>query len=76
MALRELPDGHSALRTAAASCALAGRDEEAKRLVARLLEIDPVLRITACFAAEPRKFGAALMAVVHGPASTSLVDAA
>jgi hypothetical protein len=46
MALRELPDGHSALRTAAASCALAGRDEEAKRLVARLLEIDPVLRIS------------------------------
>jgi TolB-like protein len=40
------PDSHVALRIAAASCALAGRDEEAKRLVARLLEIDPLLRIS------------------------------
>src|SRR5262245_42204481 len=46
MALRELPDGHSPLRIAAAGCALAGRDEEAKRLTARLLEIDPALRIS------------------------------
>jgi TolB-like protein/Tfp pilus assembly protein PilF len=46
MALREQPDSHRALSIAAASCALAGRDEEAKRLVARLLEIDPVLRIS------------------------------
>src|SRR5262245_7193429 len=46
MALRELPDGHSPLRIAAAGCALAGRDEEAKRLMARLLEIDPALRIS------------------------------
>src|SRR5262245_19131390 len=46
MALRELPDEQAALRTAAASCALAGRDEEAKRLMARLLEIDPALRIS------------------------------
>src|SRR5215831_13180938 len=46
MALRELPDSHAALRIGAASCALAGRDEEAKRLMARLLEIDPVLRIS------------------------------
>ena len=46
MALREMPDGHFALRSAAASCALAGRDEEAKRLMARLLEIDPALRIS------------------------------
>jgi tetratricopeptide (TPR) repeat protein len=30
MALRELPDSHSGLRIAAASCALAERDEEAK----------------------------------------------
>ena len=44
MALRELPDGYAALRIAAASGALAGRDEEAKRLIARLLEIDPALR--------------------------------
>jgi TolB-like protein/Tfp pilus assembly protein PilF len=46
MAVRDLPTSHSALRIAAASCALAGRDEEAKRLVARLLEIDPALRIS------------------------------
>src|SRR5262245_15206427 len=39
MALREVPDYHAALRVAAAGCALAGRDEEAKRMVARLLEI-------------------------------------
>jgi adenylate cyclase len=44
MALREQPDSHGALRIGAASCALAGRDEEAKRLIARLLEIDPALR--------------------------------
>jgi len=31
----------AALRIAAASCALAGRDEEAKRLTARLLELTP-----------------------------------
>ena len=31
---------------AAASCALAGRNEEAKRLMARLLEVDPALRIS------------------------------
>ena len=46
MALREQPDSHAALRIGAASCALAGRDEEAKRLMARLLEIDPALRIS------------------------------
>jgi TolB-like protein/class 3 adenylate cyclase len=46
MALRGLPVSHSGLRIAAASCALAGRDEEAKTLVARLLEIDPLLRIS------------------------------
>jgi len=46
MALREVPDTHAALRVAAASCALAGRDEEAKRLTARLLEIDPAVQIS------------------------------
>jgi adenylate cyclase len=46
MALREQPDNHSALRIAAASSALAGRDEDAKRLMVRLLEIDPALRIS------------------------------
>jgi TolB-like protein/Tfp pilus assembly protein PilF len=47
MALRERPDGHAGLRIAAASCALAGRGEEAKRLIAQLLEIDPALRISS-----------------------------
>jgi Flp pilus assembly protein TadD len=45
-ALREQPDSHRALSIAAASCALAGRDEEAKRLMSRLLEINPALRIS------------------------------
>src|SRR5262245_37598075 len=46
MALREQPDSNRALLIGAASCVLAGRDEEAKRLTARLLEIDPALRIS------------------------------
>jgi len=46
MALRERPDSNRALLIGAASCALAGRDEEAKRLMARLLESDPALRIS------------------------------
>jgi hypothetical protein len=46
MALRDLPDSHAALRIGAASCALAGRDEQAKSLMARLLEIDPGLRVS------------------------------
>jgi TolB-like protein/class 3 adenylate cyclase len=46
MALRELPISGSGLRMAAACCALAGCDEEAKRLVARLLEIDPALTVS------------------------------
>src|SRR5262245_42535921 len=46
IALREQPDSHAPLRIAAASSALAGRDEEAKRLMARLLEIDTALRIS------------------------------
>src|SRR5262245_44358811 len=46
MALRELPHSHAGLRIAAASCVLAGRDEEARRLAARLLEIDPTFRIS------------------------------
>jgi tetratricopeptide (TPR) repeat protein len=44
MALRDLPDSHAALRIGAASGALAGR--EAKSLMARLLEIDPGLRVS------------------------------
>jgi len=45
-ALREQPDSHAAHRIAAASCALTGRDEQAKRLMARLLELDPALRVS------------------------------
>ena len=47
MALRELPDSRSALRIGIASCALAGRDDEAKRLMARLLAIGPELTISS-----------------------------
>ena len=46
MGLRGLPDSHAGLRIAAASCALAGCNEEAKILTARLLEIDPALRVS------------------------------
>src|SRR5262245_43161850 len=47
MALREQPISHGALRIGAASCALAGRAEEARGLIAQLLEIDPALRISS-----------------------------
>jgi len=46
MALRDKPDRHSTLRIGAASSVLAGRDEEAKILTVRLLEIDPALRVS------------------------------
>jgi len=46
MALREQPDNHRALSIAAATCALAGRDDEARRLMARLLEINPTFRVS------------------------------
>jgi hypothetical protein len=46
MVLRERPISRSGLRIAAASCALAGRDQEAKRLVALLLEFDPALTVS------------------------------
>jgi adenylate cyclase len=52
-ALREQPDSHAAHRIAAASCALAGRDEQAKRLMARLREIDPELRVSNLYVAGP-----------------------
>jgi TolB-like protein len=45
-ALRDQPNSLTALRMAAASCALAGRDEEAERLMVRSLEIDPALRVS------------------------------
>ncbi|MES5485617.1 winged helix-turn-helix domain-containing tetratricopeptide repeat protein [Bradyrhizobium sp. INPA03-11B] len=44
MALRSRPDSHAALRIGAASSVLAGRCDEARRLAARLHEIDPALR--------------------------------
>jgi TolB-like protein len=47
MGLREQPDNPAALRIATASSALAGRSDEAKRLMARLLEINPALRVSS-----------------------------
>jgi hypothetical protein len=46
MALRGQTNSYTAVRIAAASCALAGRDEEAKRLTARMIEIVPELRVS------------------------------
>jgi TolB-like protein/DNA-binding SARP family transcriptional activator/Tfp pilus assembly protein PilF len=46
MTLREWPDYQTALRIAAASYALAGRLEEAKRARKRLEKLDPKLRIS------------------------------
>jgi tetratricopeptide (TPR) repeat protein len=45
-ALREQPNYLAALRVAAASNALAGRPEKAQKLMARLRQLDPVLRIS------------------------------
>jgi len=45
-ALRERPNSQPALRVAAASHALAGRLEEAKKAMAHMREIDPALRIS------------------------------
>jgi len=44
--LRERPDMHGGLRFAAASHALAGRLEDAQKLMARLRRIDPELRVS------------------------------
>ncbi len=44
--LQENPHLHPALRVAAASSALAGRDAEAEGLIARLRQIDPALRVS------------------------------
>jgi adenylate cyclase len=44
--LREQPDSHQSLRIAAASHALAGRIEAAQKAMARLRQIDPVLRVS------------------------------
>ncbi|MBV9376358.1 MAG: CadC-family transcriptional regulator [Alphaproteobacteria bacterium] len=46
MTLREWPEYQTALRIAAASYALAGRSEEAKRVRERLQKLDPRLRIS------------------------------
>ena len=45
-AMREQPQALPALRIAAASLAMAGRDEEARNAVARLLQLDPTLRVS------------------------------
>jgi TolB-like protein/Tfp pilus assembly protein PilF len=44
--LREKPDFHPALRYAAVSHALAGRLKEAQQAMARLRQIDPILRVS------------------------------
>jgi adenylate cyclase len=45
MALRGLPDNVQALRIGAASNALAGRPQQAQKLLARLRQLDPALRV-------------------------------
>jgi TolB-like protein len=45
-ALNEQPNSHQALRSAALSCALAGRLEQARKAMSRLREIDPRLCIS------------------------------
>jgi len=46
MVLREHPESHSALRVIAASKALAGHIEEAKKVSTRLRKVDPTLRVS------------------------------
>jgi adenylate cyclase len=44
--MQELPESHSALRIAAASAALAGQDDVAQQMGARLQEVDPSFRVS------------------------------
>jgi adenylate cyclase len=46
MALQDRPDSMTALRTAAASNALAGRPERARKVLARLRQLDPALCVS------------------------------
>jgi adenylate cyclase len=46
IALSIMPVGHAGLRVGAASSALAGCSEEATKMIARLREIDPALRVS------------------------------
>jgi tetratricopeptide (TPR) repeat protein len=46
MALREQPQALPAMRISAASLAMSGRDQEARNAVARLLQRDPMLRVS------------------------------
>ncbi len=46
MALRERPDSLNSMHIAAASNALAGRLEEARKVLARLRQLDPTLRVS------------------------------
>ena len=46
MALSHRPDHHDALRIAVASCALAGRAEDAMKLMTRLRELAPAMRVS------------------------------
>ncbi len=45
-ALADNPNTHQALRATALSCAWAGRTEQARKAISRLLEIDPTLRVS------------------------------
>jgi adenylate cyclase len=45
-ALNESPNSYQALRAAAASYALAGRIEQARKVMIRVRQIDPTLRIS------------------------------
>jgi TolB-like protein len=45
-ALRENPDNLGALRYLAASCAMIGRQEQAQKAMARLRELDPMVRLS------------------------------
>jgi len=46
MALQDNPDFSSALRIAAASNAMVGRPEQARKAVARLRQLNPALRVS------------------------------
>lgn len=46
LALRDAPDHHNALRISAASNALSGQLERAGRSIARLRQVDPILRLS------------------------------
>jgi adenylate cyclase len=54
-ALQENPNSYSALRMSAASNALLGRMEDARKAMARLRQIDPALRVADLDKCGPRR---------------------